>query len=1007
MGLAVRILLTGWMCLLGLSPAAALDPARSIAQYKHTIWTVDNGVPPVLVAMDQDRAGYLWLGGQRGLYRFDGISFESMLPERPRPSTAVSGVVGARDGSVWVGFSRGPLARYSNGVLRDVRMPGGGGYVVGMLEASDGAIWIRLGRQDESVLRFWQGRWTTFGEAQGIPRGWITSMIATRDGRIWLTLDKSLLVLPKGGARFQPVSAAPSGNAALSQDPAGRVWLSDEKGSRPVTDSGAEVTYPTLVPKLGTYAFFDRDGNLWGKSPAGVYRVAAASRAAQTDARSTAAAVENFGTKQGATSDSINAIMEDREGNIWLATNVGLERLRATSVAIEPQLTDRALYGDKVLAASDGIVYVGEADAVYRVLPGGRPQILMRHGENTEAICEGPDRTIWIVTHERIVKYRGGHFTVMERPKVTESWVADCAVDRSNRIWLAASGAGLYRQLPSGWQRLMIPARPGMGAVRSILAERNGTLLSVVEPNRVKVLDPSVRRDVTFTPPDPSHSAIKTLYPTPAGILLGGRFGLARWLGDRAQLVSADRAPALRSVSGIVQTPEGDTWTIGVAGIARTSTSELDKAFADPHRPLRTTSFDVRDGFPGSFNPEGVRDAVRGGDGRLWFATYEGTVMVDPARLPRNTLPPPVAISALKTQARLYRDPGSIRLPEGTSDVEIDFVALSLSIPERVQVRYRLDGVDKGWVDPGMRRQAFYTNLPPGKHVFRVVAANNDGVWNRTGAALSIEIPPTFLQSKWFIALCIVALGALLWCSYQLRIRQLRRKLRDTLEQRLAERERIARDLHDTLLQGFQGLILQFQSVANAIPSDQRAHHLIEQALGNADEVLNDGRASVLQLRAARVGDLAQGFSELAERLRRDFPAQFDLVVEGTARALHPVVQDEASRIGDEALINAFRHAKAERIEMVISYTATVFSLGIRDDGSGIAKEFIELGGRQGHFGLTGMRERAAQIDADLSISSLPGSGTEITLTVPGRVAFARARADLSSAGFKPDKRRS
>ena len=287
-----------------------------------------------------------------------------------------------------------------------------------------------------------------------------------------------------------------------------------------------------------------------------------------------------------------------------------------------------------------------------------------------------------------------------------------------------------------------------------------------------------------------------------------------------------------------------------------------------------------------------------------------------------------------------------------------------------------------------MRRQAFYTNLGPGHYVFRVIAANDDGVWNRVGSTLAFDIPPTFLQSGWFLAICGLSFCALLWFAYRFRIGQLRTNMRVNLEERLAERERIARDLHDTLLQGFQGLILRFQSIANERSTGGRTRQLIEHALDSADQVINEGRDSVHQLRKAHETELSQALTSVAEGLRRDYPGEFELVVEGQTRTLHPLAREELCRIGEQALINAFQHGQGTRVDLGITYAAASVTLGVRDNGVGIPADIVASGGRQGHFGLTGMRERARQIDGSLTIASRPGAGTEISVVVPARVAY-------------------
>jgi len=312
-----------------------------------------------------------------------------------------------------------------------------------------------------------------------------------------------------------------------------------------------------------------------------------------------------------------------------------------------------------------------------------------------------------------------------------------------------------------------------------------------------------------------------------------------------------------------------------------------------------------------------------------------------------------------------------------------------------VRFRYKLEGDDPGWVDPGGRRQAFYTNLAPGEYRFRVIAANNDGVWNSTGATLAFSIPPTFLQTNWFMLLCVLAGAAALWLLYSLRLRQMTARLRGRLEERLAERERIARELHDTLLQGFQGLMLRFQAVAERIPPDHPARRFMEEALNRGDDVLIEGRDRVRNLRVGRDGDLTQAFARVAAEAARDPTVQFRIVEEGTPVDLHPVVHDEVVKIVTEAILNAFTHSKAKSIDVGIVYQARRFSLKVRDDGVGIDADLLNSG-REGHFGFTGMRERTQKISGELTVLSRPGAGTEIDLTIPASVAFRKERKRFS-----------
>jgi signal transduction histidine kinase len=340
-----------------------------------------------------------------------------------------------------------------------------------------------------------------------------------------------------------------------------------------------------------------------------------------------------------------------------------------------------------------------------------------------------------------------------------------------------------------------------------------------------------------------------------------------------------------------------------------------------------------------------------------------------------------------------------------TNDLQIDYSAGSLTVPERVRFRYKLEGLDRDWQDVGVRREAHYTNLGPGHYTFRVTAANNDGVWNNTGASVDFVIAPAFYQTGWFYALCALAGAAILAALYRLRMRQLAAQIRGRLEERLAERERIARDLHDTLLQGMQGLIWRFQAATDRIPSSEPARQLMEQSLDRADQLLAESRDKVKDLRPAssEAADLAQSIAAEGKEFSGTHAAEFRVSVFGARRELHPIVREEGFLIAREALANAFRHAQAAHIEAEVGYDKIALQVRIRDDGKGIATKVLDEGGAPGHFGLMGMRERARKLGAQLDVWSRPGAGTEIDLRVPAKVAYARPRrASRSGSAARP-----
>jgi signal transduction histidine kinase len=379
-----------------------------------------------------------------------------------------------------------------------------------------------------------------------------------------------------------------------------------------------------------------------------------------------------------------------------------------------------------------------------------------------------------------------------------------------------------------------------------------------------------------------------------------------------------------------------------------------------------------------------------------------GVSVFDPRRLRINQLPPPVYIEQIIADRRTY-DPaaaadGLMRLPPLIRDLAIDYTALSLAAPEKVLFRYKLEGRDHDWQDAGARRQAFYNDLPPGNYRFRVMACNNSGVWNEAGAFLDFSIAPAYYQTTWFLLSCVAAFMALLAALYQLRLRQVARQFNLRLEGRVSERTRIARDLHDTLLQSFQGALLKFHAVTRMLPDrPDEARQKLESVIDQAEEAIVEGRDAVQGLRSSTVvtNDLARAITTLGEELAADQTGQncpdFRVTMEGASRDLVPLVRDEVYRIASEALRNAFRHAQARRIEVEILYARRQLRLWVSDNGKGIDPKVLAEGGREGHYGLAGLNERAKVVGGKLAIWSKSDSGTEVELTIPASLAYVKS----------------
>jgi signal transduction histidine kinase len=443
----------------------------------------------------------------------------------------------------------------------------------------------------------------------------------------------------------------------------------------------------------------------------------------------------------------------------------------------------------------------------------------------------------------------------------------------------------------------------------------------------------------------------------------------------------------------------GSVWLYMACGLMRISRSELDDWASNPSLTIHTTVFDSLDGVRTHRFQSGYSAVVaRSADDKLWFVPSGGLSVIDPHHLPVNDLPPPVHIEQVTADDKVYDATNGLRLPPRIRNLAIDYTALSLVAPEKNQFRVRLEGRDREWQDVGTRRQAFYTDLGPGAYRFRVVASNNRGVWNETGATLDFSIAPAYYQTRWFQAAIVVAAIALLWVAYELRIRQVARQFNRTLDARVSERTRIARDLHDTLLQSFQGALLRFQSVANVIKTrPDEASERLDRALDQAEAAITEGRDAVQGLRssAVTVNDLAHGIAAVGAELASD-PAAVDppaiaVEVDGASRDLNPVVRDEAFRIAGEALRNAVKHAQARHVVITIHYEAWQLRLAVHDDGKGIDAETMARQQAAGHFGLPGMRERAAIVKGQLEVRSAIGAGTEIELRVPAAIAYGKA----------------
>jgi signal transduction histidine kinase/ligand-binding sensor domain-containing protein len=1004
------------LCLIGIifcSRSWSMEASLALRPLNHRSWTAVDGAPNEVRTMTQTADGMLWVAGQTGLFRFDGVHFARYTGSAGEPfqSNNISALAAWPDSGLWMGFRFGGVGVLQNGRLAhyDERDGLPQGTIRNILKDSNGTIWV-LARGGFARLQgsHWEKVPLESDDAVSTSR----AAFIDPQGTFWIMMSDSLLMKTAHDSRFQklPLREGSVTDMPLAAAPDGAIWMSISHAglARMNASTDLRAGHTVVVPGMDpSTLLFDREGNLWSGSTE-VRRLPArllSSRSIQARPHFEVVASSNDLT------GVVLSLFEDREGNIWVGTTAGLDRFSHSNIMIVPLPPDAE--SPALVAADAGAIWAAYTQwngtgGITLIRRDAQASPLYLEKGNFSCAYRDPDGSVWFGGPSGLLHIEGNHHSLTPLPDSGRKDVQALVRDRAGAMWVSMSPAGgLFRLSKGRWSAYGdLPELPRLPAMVAS-SDASGALWFGYTGSRIaRVEGTSVR---LFGPKDGLNLGnITAIHARGRELWIAGELGLARFDGERFSEIRGVADDALIGISGLVATANGDLWANGYAGITHIRRSELEHARSDKRYRVQYETFNHLDGLPGTAVQ--IRPApslIEGSDGRLWFAQNLGHVgWIDPAHIQRNPLPPPVSILSVSSAGKRYPiAPDTLHLPIGTTSLHIQYAAGSLSIPERVRFRYQLVGSDSDWQDAGNRREAFYTNLAPGPYTFRVVAANNDGLWNNTGTSLALFISPAFYQTKWFYAACLVMFFALLHTLHRVRLKTVRAEALGRLEARLAERERIARELHDTLLQSIQGLILRFHAVTERIPPREPARRQMESALERAEEVLNEGRHRVKNLRASEDGALNfhQALEAAGKQLTQEHDARFQASVEGAHRDLHPIVQEEAFLIAREALTNAFRHAKARTIEAQILYDAAEMRLCIRDDGIGIDAAILNRG-RPGHWGLLGMRERATKIQAYLSISSDPNSGTEVKLRIPADVAYkAQHESSRRTAQYEHD----
>ena len=719
----------------------------------------------------------------------------------------------------------------------------------------------------------------------------------------------------------------------------------------------------------------------------------------------------------GLSGDLIQALFIDRENTIWVATDGGLDRFREFAVptlSLSQGLSNASVLS--VLADRDGSVWLSTRRGLNR-WNSGRITIFGNPGANgllngnyAGSLFQDSRGRIWASTLQEFGYLENGRFVAVKN--MPGGPVYSIAEDPSGNLWIANKNNGLIHLLQGG--RVQQTPWVGLGHKDYALALavdplQRGLWLGFYEGGIVYFADGRVR---AYSAGDGlGEGRVNDLRLASDGTLWAAtEGGLSRFKNGRFATLTMKNGLPCDSAHWVMEDNDRWFWLYTTCGLLRIARSELDawaaavdnQSTAKP--AVHATVFDDSDGVrtindPGGYSPH----VAKSSDGRLWFLPSDGASVIDPRHLPLNDRLPPVHIEQITADHKLYDIPsaenGRVRLPPRVHDLEIDYTALSLVAAEKMLFRYKLEGWDRDWQEVGNRRQALYSNLPPREYRFQVAASNNTGMWNEAGASFNLTIEPAYYQTTWFLLSCVAVFLAVLWIGYRLRLRQLAWQFHMRMEERVNERTRIARDLHDTLLQSFQAVLLKLSVFSYRLTDQPETKRELENMIEQTRQAVTEGRDPVQGLRSSTVltNEMEHAIKSLGAQLASEVSysrdgnsPEFRVLVEGASRELVPMVRDEAYRIAGEAVRNARRHAQARRIEVSIQYGDRHFRLLVRDNGKGIDPKILDDGYREGHHGLQGMQERAKVVEGKLTLCSKPDSGTELELTIPACRAYSK-----------------
>ena len=913
-------------------------------QFHHTLWSADSGIGAVY-DIQQAADGFLWLQTSTGVFRFDGVRFQTVaeLLKDPAQSRKIEAALPSHSSGVWFTTAASGLLLWRDQHLQAFPDAHCTGIIA---EAQDGSLWVA---SKVGLFHVHGSSCEKVGATMAYPGGEPAGMMMDHEGTLWVkTWTGSLFSLSPGGSKFvlSPYGGGETRfSAFLHEAPDKSVWLSDDYGMRQVRGANGGPFIPrepgTPIEKSERFQDFDfdEDGSVWLITEKGL-RMTNHIEQWHTLKEMEQAPGKNFTVGEGLSSDTIWTDLIDHEGNLWLGTDAGLEQLRRVAL-YAPKLATAHEHELGVAPGDSGSVWTGSLSLpLTHVETSGAARSFPAIGQIT-SLRRDRNGVLWVASEGRSHLQRSSMngFEQVHYPDENEQAVIYLAVDRNNEVWISLRQLGTFHLVKGQWinEDAAIGKEPTtLGA----MTDDNAGNVWIALGNRVVRWD-GTHYSTSCLLKSPLSLSVSTIMVRNDHVWLGGDDGVGLCTHGQFHLLRSQDETLLNRATGILETASGDLWVNGPSGITEVVSDELSNWLKDPNLLVAANHLDQLDGLPGLSGEDlPTPSLIQSPDGWIWFGTTKGIAGLDPLTLDsyRNRVPPPVVITSILADDKSYMDLGDIKLPPHTKNLQVDYTALSFSIPQRVKFRYKLDGVDKAWEEAGTRRQAFYNGLAPGHYHFHVTACNNDGVWSEAGATLIFAVTPAFYQTWWFRSLLAVVLALTAWFLIRLRIRMLLRELQGRLTVRLEERERIARELHDTLLQGLFGLTLRLHFSVDKLPGDHPVRTDMIAALDQSDRIMKEGRERIKGLKANRgqtpsLGDALQLFGH---HLQSVSPVHFELTIDGQPRAIDPNVHEEILLIGREAISNAFRHSGASAIGVNLSYRVSALLVRVHDNGRGI-----------------------------------------------------------------------